>query len=85
MPQSKAGKTFGLKEHLQRYLHLPPSKALVGLEPVISLIQDLSFYQAFGVAMHTSFFWLHERKEKKNKKAKEKQLRPNKGHSCSIS
>jgi len=43
MPQSKAGKTFGLKEHLQRYLHLPPSKALVGLEPVISLIQDLSF------------------------------------------
>jgi hypothetical protein len=26
VPQSKIGKTFGLKEHLQRYLHLPPSK-----------------------------------------------------------
>ncbi|KEH35046.1 hypothetical protein MTR_3g078140 [Medicago truncatula] len=28
--QSKAGKTFGLKEHLQRYLHLPPCKGISG-------------------------------------------------------
>jgi len=26
VPQSKAGKTFGLKEHLQMYLYLSPSK-----------------------------------------------------------
>lgn len=28
--KSKAGKTFGLKEHLQRYLHLPSSKSTSG-------------------------------------------------------
>jgi len=37
MPQSKAGKTFRLKEHLQRYLHLPPSKCTGGAQ-----IRDLS-------------------------------------------
>nr|ABD32986.1 hypothetical protein MtrDRAFT_AC149601g8v2 [Medicago truncatula] len=52
VPQSKAGKTFGLKEHLQRYLHLPPSKGtseartrvLSDSRPVI-----LPLDQAFGV------------------------------------
>ncbi|AES62516.1 hypothetical protein MTR_1g100940 [Medicago truncatula] len=52
VPQSKAGKTFGLKEHLQRYLHLPPSKSTSGAgtqvlsdsRPVV-----LPLDQAFGV------------------------------------
>jgi len=30
VPQFKVGETFKLKEHLQRYLHLPPSKGTSG-------------------------------------------------------
>nr|ABN08769.1 hypothetical protein MtrDRAFT_AC160012g27v2 [Medicago truncatula] len=70
VPQSKAGKTFGLKEHLQRYLHLPPSKGTNGArtrvlsdsKPVI-----LSLDQAFGVVskidwQSINFFLQHTEK-----------------------
>ncbi|AES74633.1 hypothetical protein MTR_6g009280 [Medicago truncatula] len=49
---SKAGKTFELKEHLQRYLHLPPSKSTSGAR--IQVLSDsrpviLPLDQAFRV------------------------------------
>ncbi|MCI47249.1 hypothetical protein A2U01_0068490, partial [Trifolium medium] len=43
-PQSKAGKTLGLKSAYKGiYIYLPP-KVLAGLEPGTSRIQDLSVF-----------------------------------------
>jgi len=58
VPQSNARKTFGLKEHLQMYLHLPPSKGTSGAR-----IRDLSdsrpvflpLDQAFRVSFYICF------------------------------
>jgi len=59
MPQSKAGKTFGLKKHLQKYLHLPPSKGTSGAQTQVlsdSRPVILPLDQAFEVIIHISCF-----------------------------
>jgi len=50
VPQFKARKTFGLKEYLQRYLHLPPSKSTSGAR-----IQDLSNLKTVFLPLDQTF------------------------------